>query len=126
MIDFLSVRRDNAGVVAPPGEGDLVDEVSGLRITPGTFGAVATTQHSDAAALVDRLGGFQPGATWAGRPVADPPLGLDQIPQPIATRTATNAAGSGVQHCLGGTLDRDFAASTCSLIEDEESGFLMP
>jgi ABC-type multidrug transport system fused ATPase/permease subunit len=69
--DFLSLRHDNAGTGEPPGEGDLVDEVSGLRVTPGTFVAVATARHSDAAALVDRLGGFQPGATWAGQSVAD-------------------------------------------------------
>lgn len=69
--DFLAVRRDNVGAVAPPGEGDLVDGVSGLRVTSGRFAAVATARHSDAAALVDRLGGFQPGAMWAGQPVAD-------------------------------------------------------
>ncbi len=74
--DFLALRRDNTGAAAPSGEGDLIDEVSGLRITPGTFAAVATARHSDAAALVDRLGGFQPGATWAGQPVAD----LDPAP----------------------------------------------
>jgi len=74
--DFLAVRRDSSGAAAPPGEGDLVDEVSGLRITPGTFAAVATARHSDATALVERLGGFRPGATWAGQPVAD----LDPAP----------------------------------------------
>jgi ABC-type multidrug transport system fused ATPase/permease subunit len=69
--DFLALRRHSTAAAAPPGEGDLVDEVSGLRIRPGTFVAVATAQHSEAAALVDRLGGFQPGATWAGQPLAD-------------------------------------------------------
>ncbi len=69
--DFLAVRRDSTGAAAPPGEGALVDEVSGLRVTPGTFAAVATARHSDAAALVDRLGGLRPGATWAGQPVSD-------------------------------------------------------
>ena len=73
---FLALPRESTGAVAPPGEGDLVDEVSGLRIRPGTFVAVATAGHSDAAALVDRLGGFQPGATWAGRSVGD----LDPAP----------------------------------------------
>ena len=69
--EFLAVRRDSTGSVAPPSEGDLLDEVSGLRIMPGTFVAVATARHSDAAALIDRLGGFQPGATWSARPVAN-------------------------------------------------------
>jgi ABC-type multidrug transport system fused ATPase/permease subunit len=86
--DFLAVRRDNTGAVAPPGEGDLVDEVSGLRITPGTFAAVATARHSDAAALVDRLGGLQPGATWAGQPVAD----LDPAPLHEQVLVADNDA----------------------------------
>ena len=69
--DFLSVRRDSTGAVIPPGEGDLVDEVSGLRIRPGRFVAVAVARQSEAVALVDRLGGFRPGATWAGKPVAE-------------------------------------------------------
>lgn len=67
--DFLGVPHDGVGTVPPPGEGDLVDEVSGLRVTPGTFVVVATARHADAVALVDRLGGLQSGATWAGRPV---------------------------------------------------------
>jgi ABC-type multidrug transport system fused ATPase/permease subunit len=86
--DFLAVRGDGTGAVAPAGEGDLVDEVSGLRITPGTFAAVATARHSDAAALVDRLGGFQPGATWAGQPVTD----LDPAPLHEQVLVADNDA----------------------------------
>jgi len=69
--DFLAVPRGSTGALALPRGGDLVDEVSGLRIRPGTFAAVATARHSEAAALVDRLGGLQRGATWAGQPVAD-------------------------------------------------------
>lgn len=67
--DFLGVPPDGVGTAPPPGEGNLVDEVSGLRVTPGTFVVVATARHADAVALVDRLGGLQSGATWAGRPV---------------------------------------------------------
>jgi len=69
--DFLAVRRDRTGEVAPTGEGELVDEVSGLRVAPGVFAAVATARQSDAAALVDRLGGLQPGATWAAQPLTE-------------------------------------------------------
>lgn len=68
---FLGVQRDDPGAQLPPEEGDLVDTVSGLRIAPGTFAAVATARQADAVALVDRLGGLRPGATWAGQPVAD-------------------------------------------------------
>lgn len=47
---------------------DLVDDVTGVRIPYGTFTAVATARHGDAVAMVDRLGGFRAGATWAGLP----------------------------------------------------------
>ena len=69
--DFLSVRRDDARAASRAGAGDLVDEVSGLRVRPGRFVAVATARQVDAVTLVDRLGGFERGATWAGHPVAD-------------------------------------------------------
>lgn len=52
-----------------PTNGDLVDEVSGLRLVSGAFTAVACARQADAVALVDRLGGFRPGATWNGQPV---------------------------------------------------------
>jgi ABC-type bacteriocin/lantibiotic exporter with double-glycine peptidase domain len=74
--DFLALRRVDAGPEPPAREGELVDALSGLRITPGTFAVVATPRLADAVALVDRLGGFQPGATWAGQSVAD----LDPAP----------------------------------------------
>ena len=69
--DFLAVRPSDTGTLAPAGAGDLVDDVSGLRIRAGTFAAVATARQADAVALVDRLGGFRPGATWGGQPVDD-------------------------------------------------------
>lgn len=69
--DFLALRPDGAGTAAPTGEGDLVDEVSGLRVAAGTFTVVATARQSDAEALVDRLAGLEQGATWDGQPVID-------------------------------------------------------
>ena len=99
--DFLAVRRDNTGAVVPRGEGDLVDAVSGLRITPGMFAAVATARHSDAAALVDRLGGFQPGATWAGQPVIDLDPALLHERVLVADNDAILFAGSLAQVVAG-------------------------
>jgi len=92
--DFLGVPPDGAGTVPPPGEGDLVDEISGLRVTPGTFVVVATARYADAVALVDRLGGLQSGATWAGRPVdsLDPATLHEQVL--VADHDAELFAGS--------------------------------
>ncbi|CAA9335371.1 MAG: Heterodimeric efflux ABC transporter, permease/ATP-binding subunit 1 [uncultured Friedmanniella sp.] len=106
---FLAVSPDGSGTVAPPSEGDLIDAVSGLRIRPGTFVAVATARHSDAAALVDRLGGFQPGATWAGRPVADlhPAPLREQVF--VADNDATLFAGS-LAEVVAGRHDVDEVA----------------
>jgi ABC-type bacteriocin/lantibiotic exporter with double-glycine peptidase domain len=70
--DFLSLQRDDDMATATvPAGGDIIDSVSGLKILAGTFTVVATTRQADAIALVDRLGGFQPGATWNGRPMTD-------------------------------------------------------
>ena len=104
--DFLAVRPDGTGTAVPPGRGDLVDEASGLRITPGTFAAVATARHSDAVALVDRLGGFRPGATWAGQPTSelDPAQLHEQVL--VADNDAALFAGSLAQ-VVAGRLDVD-------------------
>ncbi|MET7446410.1 ABC transporter ATP-binding protein/permease [Streptomyces sp. NBC_01696] len=102
--DFLDVRPDSTGTAVPPGRGDLIDEASGLRITPGTFAAVATAQHSDAVALFDRLGGFRPGATWAGQPTSelDPAQLHKQVL--VADNDAALFAGSLAQ-VVAGRLD---------------------
>ena len=99
--DFLAVLPDSTGTAATPGQGDLVDDISGLRVTPGTFTAVATTRHSDAVALVDRLGGFRPGATWAGRPTSglDPAELHEQVL--VADNDAALFAGSLAQVVAG-------------------------
>lgn len=104
--DFLGVRPDRTGTAAPPVHGDLVDEASGLRITPGTFAVVATARHSDAVALVDRLGGFRPGATWAGQPTTeiDPAQLHEQVL--VADNDAALFAGSLAQ-VVAGRLDVD-------------------
>lgn len=104
--DFLGVRPDRTGTAAPPVRGDLVDEASGLRITPGAFAVVATARHSDAVALVDRLGGFRPGATWAGQPTTeiDPAQLHEQVL--VADNDAALFAGSLAQ-VVAGRLDVD-------------------
>lgn len=70
--DFLSVQRTAGTGTAPlPMDGDLIDEVSGLRLLTGAFTAVAIAGHADAVALVDRLGGYRAGGTWNGQPLTD-------------------------------------------------------
>lgn len=54
-----------------PGDGDVIDRVSGVWARAGKFTVVATARQKDAAALVDRLGGLRPSATWNGRPLGE-------------------------------------------------------
>ncbi|MDN5762861.1 MAG: ABC transporter ATP-binding protein/permease [Microlunatus sp.] len=80
--DFLSLQRDDEGATAPaPVDGDILDADSGMTIRSGRFTVIATARQADAVALVDRLGGFEPGATWNGTPLAavDPQLLREQL-----------------------------------------------
>jgi ABC-type multidrug transport system fused ATPase/permease subunit len=57
--------------------GDLVDEVSGLSVSPGRLTAIAAAVPEDAQAIADRLGRFAEGAVaWGGVPLRDLPLPL--------------------------------------------------
>ena len=68
--DFLALQRDDdMGTASLPSDGDLIDTVSGVCAPAGKLTVIATARQSDAAALVDRLGGLRPGATWNGQPV---------------------------------------------------------
>jgi len=70
--DFLSLLRDDdAGTAPVPADGDLIDTDSGVWAQAGKFTVIATARQNDAAALVDRLGGLRPGATWNGQPVIE-------------------------------------------------------
>ncbi len=79
------------------GHGDLVDTVSGIRVPRGEFVAVATARQGDAIAVVDRLGGFQPGATWDRQP-------LDTI-DPAALRSAVLVADNDAELFAGALAD---------------------
>ena len=68
--DFLSLRRDDhTGTATRPTGGVLVDSISGVEVPAGQLTVVATARQGDAVALVDRLSGLRPGATWNGQPV---------------------------------------------------------
>ena len=68
--DFLSLQRnDEVRKAALPTDGDLIDSVSGVAAPAGMFTAIATARQADAVALVDRLGGFRPGALWNGQSI---------------------------------------------------------
>lgn len=71
VIAFLALSRDESAATPVPEDGELLDSVSGLRVAPGEFTAVATARQADAVALVDRLGGYSSGATLNGQPLAD-------------------------------------------------------
>ena len=70
--DFLALEReDDPGTASAPRDGDLVDEQSQVTIRSGTYTAIATARQPEAVALIDRLGGFQSGATWNGTPLIE-------------------------------------------------------
>ncbi|WP_433793370.1 ABC transporter transmembrane domain-containing protein [Actinoplanes sp. CA-252034] len=49
--------------------GDLVDHISGVRVTPNRLTAIAATAPVDAARIADRLGRYADGATMGGVPL---------------------------------------------------------
>src|SRR5580765_3365740 len=70
--DFLGLKREDAAGTEPvPTDGDLIDTVSGAGVAAGSFTVVATARQNDAVALVDRLGGLRPGATWNGQSISE-------------------------------------------------------
>ena len=108
--DFLSLERDDHTGADRPGpattDDDLTDSVSGVRIPAGLFSVVATARQADAAALVDRLGGFEPGGSRHGRPLVamDPSLLREQLL--VADNDAYLFAGT-LAEVLAGRHDLD-------------------
>lgn len=66
ILAFLRLTGDPAPVVRP-GAVRLCDLESGVVVAPGRFTALVTARMRDAAAVVDRLGGYAPGSPgWHG------------------------------------------------------------
>ncbi|QYN40494.1 ABC transporter ATP-binding protein/permease [Pseudonocardia sp. DSM 110487] len=65
---FLAIEpRPVAGTPGPPAPAVLHDPESGVDVAPGAFTALVSDRPAEAAAVVDRLGGFaEPQATWGG------------------------------------------------------------
>jgi ABC-type multidrug transport system fused ATPase/permease subunit len=61
----------------PPGDGELVDPVSGVVVVPGRLTALAAADPDDAVAIAERLGRYRAGAaaTLSGVPLDRLPLG---------------------------------------------------
>jgi ABC-type multidrug transport system fused ATPase/permease subunit len=79
VVAMLALRRDLAEPAdpasLPDGEGDVVDEESGVVVRPGRLTAIAATAPEDAAAIADRLGRYVDGeVTLSGVPLRDLPL----------------------------------------------------
>jgi ABC-type multidrug transport system fused ATPase/permease subunit len=79
VVAMLAIRRDLAEPAhpasLPDGEGDLVDEESGVVVRPGRLTAIAANTPDDAAAIADRLGRYVDGdVTLSGVPLRDLPL----------------------------------------------------
>ena len=79
VVTMLDLRRDLAEPAhpasLPDGDGDLVDEESGVVVRPGRLTAIAATAPEDAAEIADRLGRYVDGdVTLSGVPLRDLPL----------------------------------------------------
>jgi ATP-binding cassette subfamily C protein len=66
ILEFLRLPAEPPRTINPPRyEAALFDPQSGVRVAPGRFTALAAARTCDAAAVVDRLGGYGPtDATW--------------------------------------------------------------
>lgn len=73
VVDFVRLPVvDPSGGAAPAGPATLHDPHSGVVAEPGRLTALAGARPEDAAAVIDRLGGYGPtDATWGGRRLAD-------------------------------------------------------
>jgi len=80
VVAFLRVPEEPAdGEPAPERPATLHDPVSGVTAEPGRFTVLAGSRTGDAAAILDRLGRYAPGATWGGRR-------LDRLARPEVRR----------------------------------------
>lgn len=108
--DFLALRRDDdAATGTVPTHGDLVDSVTGLEIASGSFTVIATARQADAVALLDRLGGLEPGATWNGLPLTD--MDADELRSRLLVADNDAALFAGTLHeSVAGGQDLDESA----------------
>jgi ABC-type multidrug transport system fused ATPase/permease subunit len=65
---FLALEpRPSGGAPGPAGPAALRDPESGVEVAPGAFTALVSDRPAEAAAVVDRLGGFaESSASWGG------------------------------------------------------------
>jgi ABC-type multidrug transport system fused ATPase/permease subunit len=103
----LEPLADGGGADAPAEPSVLHDPESGVRLLPGRLTALAAARPADAAAVVDRLGGYAPSeATWGG-------VRLDKIALPrvrerilVADHEADLFAGT-LRETVCGRRERD-------------------
>jgi ABC-type multidrug transport system fused ATPase/permease subunit len=102
----LPVAAD-AGDDPPPGPAELHDPVSGVTVRPGRLTALAAAEGADAAAVIDRLGGYgDTTATWGG-------VAVDRVARPalrdrvlVADHEADLFAGA-LRDVIAGRADPD-------------------
>ncbi|MGW0085786.1 ABC transporter transmembrane domain-containing protein [Streptomyces sp. NPDC003393] len=101
--------KDTGTREAPAEPSVLHDPESGVRVLPGRLTALAGARPADAAAVVDRLGRYEPSeATWGG--VRLDAIGLSAVRERIlvADNEADLFAGL-LRELLGGRRERDAA-----------------
>lgn len=69
---FLALEPPAPGTAPAPGEpAFLHDPLSGLEVAPGRLTGLVSARPEESAAVLERLGGFEPAATWDGTPVGE-------------------------------------------------------
>jgi ABC-type multidrug transport system fused ATPase/permease subunit len=120
---FLAIEpRPGTGERGPAGPAALHDPESGVEVVPGSFTALVSDRPADAAAVVDRLGGFADSpATWGGRRlgavaaaevrervlVADPDAALFAGPLREVLAGRTDAGDGALEKAVGAAAAED-------------------
>ena len=104
VVNFLALTPDRTEPLTEPvptGPAPLTDNLSGVRVEPGIFTAVATARQSHARGIVDRLAGLEPGGLWDERPTTGMPIAQVRARLLVAEDDAALFAGAVVDGVAG-------------------------
>ncbi|GLW56437.1 ABC transporter transmembrane domain-containing protein [Kitasatospora phosalacinea] len=122
VVDFLSLApaADPGTAAPPPGQAELTDPGSGVRLAPGALTVLASARPAESAAVAERLarldaatrpgtGPAGPAAEWDGVPLTDLPLTAVRDRITLAENEAALFAGT-LRETVRGRTGADDAA----------------
>jgi ABC-type multidrug transport system fused ATPase/permease subunit len=123
---FLAVRpRPDSGGPGPPAPAVLCDPHSGVEVPPGAFVALVSARPAEAAAVVDRLGGFAASATTWGACRLDAVAAGELRERILVADPDAALFAAPLREVLAGRTDPDhrvLAAVTAAAVEDVVRG----